>query len=164
MAYELNMILKLANPAPTDNFTEATRQWFINAAAIYEENSAKSAVNRKSIIVNPEDISREEIKIKLISEVDLSVAPGRALSHLSRILIDDTIPGFDSFYKDNLYFKRLFLTTVITEEVREITDVELVKVLIDYITTPKSGLSEKKRNAIRSVKNIMRNAGFFDEI
>ncbi len=164
MAYRIHMAVRLANPHPVGAFTEKTRDWFLSAVSIFEEKSSKSTVNRKRIEVCRENITKERIILTLVSEADISASPGRALSHLSRILIDETIPGYDSFYTNNIYFQRLFSTTVIEEgPVKEISDVDMVKALVSYLGEPKSTMPERKKTAIKNIKNILVESGFFVE-
>lgn len=159
MAYDFNkdLILTCITPKQTESFKKH-EEWFRWCVNRFTETSNKSTVNKKKVeILSVED---KEIRIRLYSETSLGKAPGRALSMLSRLLItkDEECPEkYDSFFKDNLFHKKLFsITQVSNRNIEEdmIEDSDVVKALVDYIVTPKSSIPESKKRAFSEIRRI----------
>lgn len=152
------LILTLTRPQQTDSFKNHIT-WFGKCVALYNEKSELSTVNKKKIEII--SISDKEIKIKLFSETNLGKAPGRALIMLSRMLItreDKYKNEYDTFFEENIFHGKLFTISEVksdsTDIMIEVEDVEVVKALMDYVTTPKSLITERKRRAFEEIKRI----------
>lgn len=150
--YFYNLRLRFANPNQKGSFKEH-QEYFRHCVCEYN-NAAQNARNKKKIeIVN---INENHIDILLYSNADLTKAPGRALMHLTALLIKEEIAGFDNYFKNHLYHNKLFYTEQIsvTKNFETVSDAEFVKRLIDYISKPKSEISVKDKSTMNRIKLI----------
>lgn len=156
--YKIPMKLECTSPMKTGSFTEH-KAWFEKCVNMFNEKSAQSTINRKKIEIV--DINTNEIFIDLYSEVQLGKAPGRALTMLSRMLLDDTKPDYDPYYEQQLFHGKLF-TIDVTEAGWDniyIEDQDLIKALVDYGMKPKSAVSDKQKKAVEQIKKIAVESG-----
>lgn len=156
--YKIPMKLECTSPMKTGSFTEH-KAWFEKCVNMFNEKSAQSTINRKKIEIV--DINTNEIFIDLYSEVQLGKAPGRALTMLSRMLLDDTKPDYDPYYEQQLFHGKLF-TIDVTESGWDniyIEDQDLIKALVDYGMKPKSAVSDKQKKAVEQIKKIAVESG-----
>lgn len=156
--YKIPMKLECTSPMKTGSFTEH-KAWFEKCVNMFNEKSAQSTINRKKIEIV--DINTNEIFIDLYSEVQLGKAPGRALTMLSRMLLDDTNPDYDPYYEQQLFHGKLF-TIDVTESGWDniyIEDQDLIKALVDYGMKPKSAVSDKQKKAVEQIKKIAVESG-----
>ena len=93
----------------------------------------------------------------LLSEIELTRAPGRALSQFSRLLVaqtDENAEIFDSFFLEHVFHGKLFTIAEVEEET-SIEDEDVVKILVDFLVTPKSTMPESAKNAFGRIKKIV---------
>lgn len=160
MAYTtIEMSLSFAKPDPEGSFCDHGA-WFEHCVERFNEKCSKSTSNQKQIKIKK--IKDDEIDIELISEQDLGKAPGRALSGFSKMLItNDNSSLFDSYYVDNVFHGKVFTTqSKISDNKERLSDEEVVKVLIDYLVTPKSKVSKGKIQAFEQIRKIVEMNGF----
>ena len=84
------------------------KEWLNICVKRFNEKSKESTVNSKEIEVI--SINEKEIRIKLHTEIFIGKVPGRALTMLSRYLIDDKEPGYDKYFFDQLFHKNFLLS------------------------------------------------------
>lgn len=150
--YHYNLRLRLANPNQAGAFTEHTA-FFVGCVEAYND-AAKKARNIKKIDIVK--VESKYIDICLYSNADLTKAPGRALMHLTTLLLNEERDGYDSYFTDHLYHNKLFSTEQISisKDYESLSDVEFVKRLIDYISRPKGEISEKDKSTMNRIKLI----------
>lgn len=150
--YFYNLRLRFTNPNQIGSFKDH-KEYFLYCTNKYN-TAAKTARNTKRIeIIN---IDNNYIDVCLYSNADLTKAPGRALMHLTTLLLDKKNDGYDSYYEEHLYHNKLFSTELISisKNYESLSDVEFVKKLIDYISKPKSEISEKDKSTMNRIKLI----------
>lgn len=76
--------------------------------------------------------------------------------HLTTLLLNKENDGYDSYFATHLYHNKLFYTEQISvsKNYESLSDVEFVKGLIDYISRPKSEISEKDKSTMNRIKLI----------
>lgn len=150
--YSYNLRLRFVNPKQTDSF-ENHKIFFENCVDKYNAD-VKSARNPKKIEIK--NINSNYIDICLYSNADLTKAPGKALMHLSTLLLNKGNANFDNYFANHLYYNKLFYTEQISaiKKHENLSDAEFVKGLIDYITKPKTEISEKEKSAMNRIKLI----------
>lgn len=150
--YSYNLRLRFTNPNQTGSFQEHEK-YFRDCVEEYN-NAAQSARNTKKIEIL--HIDSDHIDICLHSNADLTKAPGRALMHLTTLLIDEKNDGYDNYFTNHLYHNKLFSTEQISvsKSYESLSDVEFVKSLVDYISRPKGEISEKDKSTMNRIKMI----------
>lgn len=150
--YSYNLRLKFANPNKFGLINEH-KDYFLYCVDKYND-SAQNARNKKKIKVL--NIDSDCIEICLYSNADLTKAPGRALMHLTTLLLNKEHDNYDPYFKQHLYHNKLFYTETfsISKSFESLSDAEFVKNLIDYICKPKSEVSEKDRSTMNRIKMI----------
>lgn len=150
--YFYTLRLQFARPNQEGSFLEH-KDFFLSCVRQYNDD-AQVARNHKKIEIIA--IESNHIDINLYSNADLTKAPGRALMHLTKLLLNDKIAGFDNYYQIHLYHKKLFLTEQISisKNYESLSDAEFVKCLIDYICKPKSEITEKDKSTMNRIKLI----------
>ena len=150
--YFYNLRLRFTNPNQIGSFEEH-KTYFLHCVNQYN-NAAKTARNTKKIEIL--HIDNSHIDICLYSNADLTRAPGRALMYLTTLLLNKESDGYDSYYADHLYHNKLFFTEQISvsKNYESLSDVDFVKRLIDYISKPKSEISEKEKSTMNRIKLI----------
>lgn len=147
-----NLRLRFANPNQIGSFKEH-QEYFQHCVCEYNK-SAQIARNTKKIEIVY--INNNYIDICLYSNADLTKAPGRALMHLTVLLLDKENTDFDNYFANHLYHNKLFYTEQISfsKNFEALSDIEFVKRLIDYISKPKSEISEKDKSTMNRIKLI----------
>lgn len=150
--YCYNLRLHFTNPIQTGSFIEH-KEYFVYCVNKYN-NTAQIARNTKKIEIL--HIGSNYIDICLYSNADLTKAPGRALMHLTTLLLDKENDGYDNYYANHLYHNKLFYTEQISisKNYESLSDVEFVKSLVDYISRPKSEISDKDKSTMNRIKLI----------
>lgn len=150
--YSYNLRLRFANPNQIGSFKDHA-EYFLNCVNKYN-NAAQIARNTKKIEIL--HIDSNHIDICLYSNSDLTKAPGRALMHLTSLLLNEENDDYDNYFANHLYHNKLFYTEQIsvTKNYETISDIEFVKGLIDYISRPKSEISEKDKSTMNRIKLI----------
>lgn len=150
--YFYNLRLRFANPNQMGSFKEH-QKYFQYCVNLYN-NAAQIARNTKKIEIL--HINGNYIDICLYSNTDLTKAPGRALVHLTALLLNEENADYDDYFANHLYHKKLFYTEQISvsKNYEALSDVEFVKSLIDYISKPKSEMSEKEKSTMNRIKLI----------
>lgn len=150
--YFYNLRLRFTNPNQTGSFKEH-KKYFLSCMDEYNK-AAQTARNTKKIELVHMD--NNYIDICLYSNADLTKAPGRALMHLTTLLLNEEKDGYDSYFATHLYHNKLFYTEQISvsKNYESLSDVEFVKSLIDYISRPKSEISEKDKSTMNRIKLI----------
>lgn len=150
--YSYNLRLIFANPNQIGSFKEH-QEYFQNCVNQYN-NAAKMARNKKQIEIL--HINSNHIDICLYSNADLTKAPGRALMHLTTLLVNKENNDFDNYFANHLYHNKLFYTEQISvsKHYETLSDVEFVKSLIDYISKPKTEKTEKEKTTMNRIKLI----------
>lgn len=166
--YVYYLRLRFANPNPKpQNFSFKSHEaYFIYCVEKYNK-AAKNARNKKRIDVL--NINDDNIEIRLNSNADLTKAPGRALMYLTTLLLrndteDKEETNFDDFFANNLYYNKLFHTEQysVSKNIQELSDADFIKGLIDYISKPKSEVSEKDKSTMNRIKLIALENGLVD--
>lgn len=103
------------------------------------------------------EVKDDEIIIELYSEVNLD-NPGRALTMLSRFLIDNKDANYDDYFEKQLFHGKLFKIRQVVEEAT-ISDGDLLKGLIEYICLPKSSTTTLQQKAMSKIKQIALDSG-----
>lgn len=150
--YIYNLRLRFANPNQIGSFKEH-QEYFIDCINDYN-NAAQIARNTKRIDII--HINDNHIDICLYSNADLTKAPGRALMHLTTLLLSEDNINFDNYFANHLYHNKLFYTEQISisKNFEALSDAEFIKGLIDYISKPKSEISEKDKSTMNRIKLI----------
>lgn len=158
--YTIPLKLRCAAPRQTGSFKDH-EEWFRECVKEFNQRSDNSTINRKKIKVV--EIDYDVIEIRLFTEMNLGKAPGRALTMLSRALIDDKNTLYDPYFSEQLFHRKLFTIEVIEAEAGEIqiSDGELIKALVDYGMTPKSNILEKQKKAVAQMKKLAIESGLF---
>ena len=158
--YSFPLKLKCVVPRQTGSFREH-EEWFRECVKEFNKKSSDSTINRKKIDIM--EIGDDAIEIQLHTEVNLGKAPGRSLTMLSRMLIDDQKPLYDPFFCEQLFHGKLFTIEVIemgAEEVK-ISDGELIKALVDYGMAARSSVSERQKKAVEQMKKLAIESGIY---
>lgn len=150
--YFYNLRLRFTNPNQIGTFKEH-KEYFQYCVNEYNY-AAQIARNTKKIEIL--HIDSNHIDICLYSNADLTKAPGRALMHLTTLLLNKENDGYDNYFANHLYHKKLFSTEQISvsKNYESLSDVEFVKSLVDYISRPKSEISEKDKSTMNRIKLI----------
>ncbi len=158
--FNYNLRLRFSNPKQHEPFKNHEK-YFMYCIEEYNE-SAKNARNKKKIDVI--DIKDNHIDICLNSTADLTKAPGKALMHLTTLLLDKNSTNYDDFFASNLYHNKLFYTEQYStsKDLDKISDADFIKGLIDYISKPKSEISEKDKSTMSRIKFIALENGLID--
>ena len=150
--YFYNLRLRFANPNQIGSFKEH-QEYFRHCISEYN-NAAQIARNTKKIEII--HINDNHIDICLYSNADLTKAPGRALMHLTALLLNKENANFDNYFANHIYHNKLFYTEQISvsKKFEALSDTEFIKGLIDYISKPKSEISEKDKSTMNRIKLI----------
>ena len=150
--YVYNLRLRFANPNQIGSFKEH-QEYFMDCIGEYN-TAAQIARNTKRIDII--HINDNHIDICLYSNADLTKAPGRALMHLTTLLLNKGNTNFDDYFANHLYHNKLFYTEQISisKNFEALSDTEFIKGLIDYISKPKSEISEKDKSTMNRIKLI----------
>lgn len=160
------VIVKLVNPSPTD-YLSNHMDFFKKKLNEQNERSLQSLTNRRFVeIVLDEKINSDCIMLDIYSEVELGI-PGRAFTGFSRSLVpkDNNTKDYDPFFKENLFHGKLLeFETVLENDSDEIelSNEKMLQLLIHLVFLPQSTLSEKKKKAIKQIKNILINSGIYN--
>lgn len=152
--FSKKLAIQFVKPDEVDSFAEHA-VWFEYCVAEWNRKCSQSRVNEKRL----ENIEYrdDEIVVDLLSEIELTKAPGRALSQFSRLLVaqtDENAEIFDSFFLEHVFHGKLFTIAEVEEET-SIEDEDVVKILVDFLVTPKSTMPESAKNAFGRIKKIV---------
>jgi len=152
--YNVTAIVRMAHPKPNDLLKNHI-EWFLFCLNEFNERVNDSESNPKNVSVL--EIKEDHIRIKISSEQELGLAPGRALTGLSRSLITNTSnnPKYDDYFENNLFHKKLFTYEVYYESnYNDITISELIHGFIDFALQPQSLIPESQKLAYNRIKKI----------
>ncbi len=154
MDYVKELALTLVNPGTKESL-QKHEKWMYACVDKYNCISNESTVNKKRAEIVC--IEENRIILRLYSETNLEKAPGRALSLLSRLLItNDGSNEFDEFFLKNTFHGKLFRTASINENETNVVleDVDVIKILMDYVVTPKSKIPDTQKRAFNEIKRL----------
>lgn len=164
--YSNKITLKCELVYPTEGTIEEHADWLGHCVKIYNLKSAESTVNQKEIVIK--EYGDNYFICDLYSELAIPKSPGKALILLSKLLINEPTdeyegvkaPEFDPFFYNCTFHKKLFsISTMDSDEIKDVSDAEVVKALIDYLVAPKSTMAESKKKAFQDIKAIVVNNG-----
>lgn len=152
--FEKKLSLRFVKSEQHDSFANHVA-WFQYCAAEWNRKCSESTVNQKRL--DNIEFRDEEIVVDLLSEIELTKAPGRALSQFSRALLTETEENkniYDSFFAEHVFHGKLFKISEVGDEL-SIKDGDVVKILVDFLVTPKSTMPEGVKNAFNRVRKIV---------
>lgn len=146
--------MDLTTPSPDLPFTEEEKAALADAIEKYNASSLSMANPKEIELV---EVSERYISLKLFSTQALTT-PGRGLSRLTILLLDTCLAA----RVVNKHLLRVIRIQRPTDEsttknpASNISTADLIKGLIDYVTTPKdsSSAAKKKRGAVEEMKRL----------
>lgn len=146
--------MRLTRPNPIGGTLKEHRAFLEKQIAAM--NAVSSSYNQKRVeIIEPVE-DENVILLKVTSEIALE-QPGRALTRLSRMLLDERANGYDPYFAENLYNSRLFSFETIreNEEKMNLTDEELLHRVVALVMKSKGALTKTERDAVFQMKKIV---------
>lgn len=146
--------MDLTTPSPDLPFTEEEKAALADAIEKYNASSLSMANPKEIELV---EVSERYISLKLFSTQALTT-PGRGLSRLTTLLLDTCLAArvVNKHLLRVIRIQRPTDAAMTKNPASTISDIELIKALLDYITTPKdsSSAAKKKRAAIEDMKRL----------
>lgn len=166
MNYKYLLGMRLATPNTSISLNQKPFIDIIKKAVMEYNIKSGSAPNPKQIKISPNDIYADEFIITLYSQNEL-VSAGKALRLFSQIIANS------GEFEEGIKNRKLFTTFPVTQidgkssiiEPEKLSDVEIVKALLDYIcckSNSNSTIYKRKRAAMTQIKQIALESGIYN--